>query len=193
MFDSARWATLACLMHTFEFTPIRREDFPLLSLWLATPHVARWWDDDPSLEAIENDYGGCVDGTEPCEVFIAHCNGAAVGLIQRYRFGAYPQYLDGIAHIVQVFADSTGIDYLVGPAEALGKGIGTAMIARFITRTWEDDPVTPQVIVPVHVDNRASWRALERAGLIRIAEGELEPDNRAGTPQHYVYQRLAPD
>lgn len=179
-------------MHTFEFTPIRRKDFHLLSLWLAAPHVARWWDDDPSLDAIENDYGGCVDGTEPCEVFIAHCNGAAVGLIQRYRFGAYPQYLDEIAHIVQVCAHSTGIDYLVGPAEALGKGIGTAMIARFIARTWEDDPVTQEVIVPVHVDNRASWRALERAGFIRIAEGELEPDNRADTPQHYVYQRLAP-
>ncbi len=60
----------------FTFTPLRRCDFSLLSEWLSTPHVARWWDDDPSLAAIEADYGGCVDGTETAEVFIAHCDGA---------------------------------------------------------------------------------------------------------------------
>ena len=72
-------------MRCFEFTPIRRADFPLLNDWLSTAHVARWWHDDPSLDAIESDYGGCVDGTDPAEAFIARCDGAAVGLIQRYR------------------------------------------------------------------------------------------------------------
>jgi aminoglycoside 6'-N-acetyltransferase len=175
-------------MHSFEFTPISRNDFPLLSRWLSTPHVARWWDDDPSIEAIEDDYGGCVDGTEPCEVFIAHFEGDAVGLIQRYRFGAYPQYADELAHIVHVSADTTAIDYLIGPADALGKGIGTAMIAAFIAHIWEHDPFTPAIIVPVHVNNRASWGALERADFIRIAEGELTPDNPADSRSHYLYQ-----
>jgi aminoglycoside 6'-N-acetyltransferase len=175
-------------MHSFEFTPIRRDDFPLLSRWLSTPHVARWWDDDSSLDAIEKDYGACVDGTEPSDVFIAYCNAAAVGLIQRYRFGAYPQYADEIGHLLQVPADTSSIDYLIGPPHALGKGIGTAMIAAFIARTWEDDPVTPGIIVPVHVDNRASWRALERVGFARIAEGELNPDNPIDSRSHYIYQ-----
>lgn len=172
---------------SFEFTPLRREDFSLLSRWLSTPHVARWWDDDPSLDAIESDYGGCVDGTEPCEVFIAHCDGAAVGLIQRYRFGAYPEYIGELAQIVDVSSNSTGIDYLVGPAAALGKGIGTTMIAAFVARTWADDLATPAIVVPVHMDNRASWRALERAGLSRIAEGELKPDNPIDSRSHYIY------
>jgi aminoglycoside 6'-N-acetyltransferase len=177
-------------MRSFEFTPIRRKDFPLLSCWLRTPHVARWWNDDPSPGAIEHDYGGCVDGTEPAEVFIAHCDGAAVGMIQRYRFGAYPQYANDMAHIVDVAADMTSIDYLVGPSHALGKGIGSAMIAAFVARTWADDPATPAIIVPVQADNRASWRALERAGFARIAEGELEPDNPVDSRWHYIY-RLA--
>ncbi len=175
-------------MPLFEFSPIRRKDFPRLSRWLSAPHVARWWDDDPSLAAIENDYGGCIDGTEPAAVFIACCDGAAVGLIQRYRFGAYPQYAQEMAHIVDVPADITSIDYLIGPADALGKGIGTAMIAAFVARTWEDDPATPAIIVPVQVDNRASWRALELAGFARIAEGALTPDNPADSRSHYIYQ-----
>jgi aminoglycoside 6'-N-acetyltransferase len=175
-------------MHSLTFTPITRNDFPLVSRWLSTPHVARWWDDDASPEAIENDYGGCVDGTEPSDVFIAHCNGAAVGLIQRYRFGAYPQYAGEMAHILQVSADFTSIDYLIGPPDTLGKGVGSAMIAAFIARTWEEDPATPGIIVPVQADNRASWRALERAGFARIAEGELEPDNPIDSRSHYIYQ-----
>jgi aminoglycoside 6'-N-acetyltransferase len=176
-------------MFTFEFAPIGRRDFSLLSRWLSTPHVARWWDDDASLGAIESDYGGCVDGTEPCEVFIVRCDNAAVGLIQRYRFGAYPQYIGELAHIVDVSAESTGIDYLVGPVQALGKGIGTAMIAAFAACTWADDTATPAIVVPVHVDNRASWRALERAGFVRIAEGELAPDNPRDSRSHYIYAR----
>jgi aminoglycoside 6'-N-acetyltransferase len=175
-------------MRSFEFSPIVRADFALLSSWLSTPQVARWWDDDPSLDAIEIDYGGCVDGTEPCDLFIARCAGAPVGLIQRYRFGAYPRYLEEVAPILHVPADFTGIDYLIGPADALGKGIGTAMIAAFVARTLDDDPATPGIIVPVQADNRASWRALERVGFVRIAEGELQPDNPIDSRSHYIYQ-----
>lgn len=84
---------MAPIMNTLTFLPIQRRDFPLLGSWLATPHVARWWDDDPALGAIEKDYGPCVDGTEPAEVFIACRDGEALGLIQRYKYKAYPAYL----------------------------------------------------------------------------------------------------
>lgn len=176
-------------MYSFEFAPIGRDDFALLSEWLRTPHVARWWADDSSPGAIESNYGACIDGSEPAAVFIARCDGAGVGLIQRYRIGAYPQYLGEIASIVDIPVGATSIDYLIGPPAALGKGLGTAMIAAFVARTWQDDPATPSVIVPVHADNRTSWRALERAGFVRIAEGELAPDNPTDSRAHYIYQR----
>jgi aminoglycoside 6'-N-acetyltransferase len=176
----------------FEFKPIERNDFPLIATWLATPHVARWWNHDPSLSAIETDFGGCVDGTEPCEVFIALLDRVPVGLIQRYRLGAYPEYIDELAHILQVRPELTSIDYLIGPPEALGKGIGSAMIAALATRTWRDDPGTPAIIVPVQADNQASWRALVRAGFERIAEGELTPDNPIDGTAHYIYELARP-
>lgn len=179
-------------MTAFEFKPIERSDFPLISEWLATPHVARWWNHDPSLPAIEADFGGCVDGTEPCDVFIALLDRIPVGLIQRYRFGAYPQYIDELAHILQVPPQLTSIDYLVGPPDALGKGIGSAMIAALASRTWDDDPATPAIIVPVQADNHASWRSLVRAGFVRIAEGELTPDNPIDDAAHYIYRLARP-
>ena len=176
-------------MPSFEYTLIKRADFALLGEWLSTSHVARWWDDDPSPGAIESGYGGCVDGTEPAEVFIVRCDGAPVGLIQRYRIGAYPQYASDIAGIVELPEDTTSIDYLIGPPNALRKRLGTAMIAAFVARTWQDWPATSSMIVPVHADNRASWRALERAGFVRVAAGELAPDNPIDSRAHYLYQQ----
>ncbi len=178
--------------YAFMFSPIRRRDFALLGQWLATPHVARWWNDDPSPAAIEADYGPCVDGTEPAEVFIAHCDGLPAGLIQRFRFSAYPQYIGELAHILAVPPAATSIDYFIGPPAMLGKGIGTALIAAFVARIWDDDPDTPDIIVPVQADNRASWRALERAGFTRVASGELEPDNPADGREHVIYSAQRP-
>lgn len=164
----------------------------MLSSWLATAHVMRWWHDDPSLAAIEEDYGGCVDGTEPAEVFMAAFDGDAVGLIQRFHFGAYPEYMAELAAVLDVPGEATGIDYLIGPERALGRGVGTAMIAEFVRRTWRDDPVTPAIVVPVHAENRASFGALERAGFKRVAQGELAPDNPLDSTAHFIYRLTRP-
>lgn len=175
-------------MYSFEFKLLRRDDYALVSSWLTTPHVQRWWNHDPSFAAIEEDYGGCVDGTEPAEAFIAHYGGAPAGLIQRYRVGAYPQYMDELGRILHVPANATSIDYLVGPTDVLGKGIGTAMIAAFVARTWMEYADTPAIVVPIQASNRASWRSLERVGFRRVAEGEMEPDNPIDSRAHYIYQ-----
>lgn len=177
-------------MGMLSFRPIARADFPMLSGWLRMPHVARWWDDDACLDAIEEDYGGCIDGSEPAEVFIVGQGGADIGLIQRFRMGAYPDYLNELAPLLAVRPDECSIDYLIGPPEFLGKGLGTDMIATFSHMTLQADPGSPSIVVPVHADNRASWRALARAGYLRAGQGELTPDNPADDRRHFIY-RLA--
>lgn len=175
-------------MSEFDFRRLARNDFSLLSRWLTQPHVARWWDDDPSLDAIEADYGGCIDGTEPAEVFIALREGEPVGFVQRYRLDSYPQYLDELAPVLSVAASALSIDYLIGPPEALGRGWGAAMIVAFAHQLWRDCPDASALIVPVHAGNIASWRALERAGFARAASGLLQPDNPADSKDHYIYR-----
>ncbi len=175
-------------MDSFSFRPLARSDFALLGHWLAQPHVARWWADDSSLAAIEADYGACVDGREPSEVFIAWRDGTPLGLVQRYRLAAWPEYLRELAPIVLVPAGAFSIDYLIDPAEALGRGWGTAMIEAFTEALWQCDANATAIIVPVHVANGASWRALERAGYARIASGQLTPDNPADDREHYLYR-----
>jgi aminoglycoside 6'-N-acetyltransferase len=175
-------------MNKISFCPIARTDFKLVSEWLATPHVARWWAADPSLDAIEAEYGGCIDGTEPSEMFVAHRDGRPIGLIQRYRFDAYPQYIDELAHIMAVHEDAFSIDYFIGPVDVLRQGLGVAMIQAFAVKLWRDCRAATCIIVPTHARNRASWRALERAGFRRVASGALVPDNPGDDAAHVIYQ-----
>jgi len=175
-----------------ELRPLRREDFPLLSRWLAEPLVARWWDDDSSLDAVEAQYGPSVDGADPTAVYLAEHQGRAVGLIQVYGFDAEPGYAAELSTVCSVPAGALSIDYLVGEPSARGRGLGTAMIAAAVARGFADHPDAGEVLVPVAAANEASWRALERAGGTRYAVGELEPDNPVDTRDHVVHRFLRP-
>ena len=53
---------------------------------------------------------------------------------------------------------------------------------------WARYPAARDVVVPVAAGNVGSWRALERAGFTRVAEGPLTPDNPIDPPDHVVYR-----
>jgi aminoglycoside 6'-N-acetyltransferase len=160
----------------------------MLRRWLLTPHVARWWADDSSDEGLEAMYGGCIDGTEPAELFIAEREGRAIGLAQRFRIDAYSHYRNEIAALTDIPAGTSSIDYLIGPEDATGRGWGTELIRAFTTLLWQDDGTTAAIIVPVHAENLRSWRVLERAGFRRVAAGPLTPDNPIDTTDHFIYR-----
>lgn len=174
--------------------PLRRDDLPLVSRWLRDPRVARWWDDDPSAAAVEAHYGPGIDGTDPTEVFIASLPGGGpgepgrpFGLVQRYRLDDEPESRTELSTVLPVPAGAVSIDYLVGEADLQGRGLGPAMIAAVVAGVWRRYPEADDVLVPVAAGNRASWRALEKVGFRRVAEGELVPDNPVDPPDHYVY------
>lgn len=179
-------------MSGYSFRPITRADFPLLGHWLVQPHVQRWWADDPSPQALEKDYGGTVDGTEPADVFIARRDAEPIGLAQRFRLQAYPEYLEQLRPITEVPEGAYSIDYLIGEERWAGRGWGSEMIRAFTQKIWQNDSHASAVIVPVHSLNVASWRALEKAGYRRVASGLLAPDNPADDWSHHIYRANAP-
>lgn len=180
-------------MSPFGFVPVTRGDYPLISSWLRQPHVQRWWCDDPAPEAVEAEYGGVIDGTEPAQVFIAHRCGRPVGLVQCFALAAYPQYAGEIARWTDVPPQAWSLDYFLGDPDALQRGWGTELVGQLTESIWSHTREAAAVIVPVHADNRASWRVLERNGYRRVARGEFEPDNPVDTPEHFVYRLDRPD
>lgn len=168
--------------------PVTEADFPLLGAWLAQPYVARWWNHETSPDAIERDFGPTVRGEEPNEDLLALLDGRPFGLVQRCRIAAYEEYLTPLAAIVPVPDDAMSIDYLIGDPELVGRGMGTRMIRSIVADTWTAHPDATCIIVAVSAANTASWRALESAGLVRVAEGEMEPDNPIDDRRHVVHR-----
>lgn len=138
-------------------------------------------------EAVERDFGPSVDGRDQTQMFVALDDGVPFGLIQRYPIQAYDEYVVELAPVVAVPPGALSVDYLVGDASRRGCGLGAAMIAGLVADSWGAYPAARDVLVPVCVGNTGSWRALERAGFARVAEGELTPDNPVDPRDHYVY------
>lgn len=174
-----------------DFRALARGDFNLLSVWLARPHVEAWWHHDPAPAAVEADFGPSVDGTEPTEFFVVLDGDRPIGLAQRYRIGDHPDWLAALA-VVGSPADSVGIDYLIGEADCVGRGVGPEMIRQIVETIWVRYPAAPLIVVDVEQANRRSWRALEKAGFRRVWAGELDTDEPNVTGPSYLYELVRP-
>ena len=62
------------------------------------------------------------------------------------------------------------------------------MIAAAVEDTWNSYFYAPAVLAAVVAANVASWRALEKAGLKRVAEGPMSPDNPIDDALRYIYR-----
>lgn len=170
------------------FRRLAPAEFPLLGDWLSQPHVKRWWNHETTPQAVERDFGPAARREEPSEDLLAVLDGIPFGLVQCARLADYPDYLAEFAQIVPVPETAVTIDYLIGDPDRVGRGLGTRMIRAALERTWQEYPDAEAVLVAVVAANTASWRALEKAGLRRVASGDMEPDNPVDEPLHHVYR-----
>jgi aminoglycoside 6'-N-acetyltransferase len=173
---------------TFSFRHLARADFAVLGRWLAQPHVARWWNHENSPQAMEADFGAVIDRLDPTDVFIVSLGTQPIGLLQRYTFADNPGYITELAHLIDAPGAALSIDYLIGEADLLSHGLGSAIIRAAVDGIWREYPSAPSIIVPVISANVASWRALERAGFTLAATGWLAPDNPVDDGDHRVYR-----
>lgn len=174
--------------------PLRREDFGLLAGWLDDPEVARWWPDPHRPEDLERHYGPRLAGLDRTEVFIVEVGGIPCGLIQRYRIAEEEEWrraLTATAAVPELGA-SAGIDYLLGRPDARHRGLGTRLIEAFTAAIWEEMPGIDAVVVAVQAANRASWRALERAGYERVWSGMLASADPSDAGPAVVLRRGRP-
>ena len=172
----------------FSFVPLQRSDYPLLSEWLRQPHVAAWWADDPDLAALELQYGDCIDGKEACHGFLACYDQEPIGLVQYFLLAAYPEYAAEIAEHVVIPQGSASMDYMIGVPKLVNRGLGTRMLDAFVKKIFAEasdaSPEVTHILVPTHLDNKASWGVLEKIGFERMVVCKMEPDNPEHSKEH---------
>lgn len=166
---------------------ITAADLPLVSRWLAEPHVAQWWQDPSDLPSVRQAYLPSITGDDPTEVFVIEVAGAPAGLIQRYLIDDDPEWARAVAATRVVDGRAAGIDYLIGEAGLTGRGYGTAAIAAFTTTTLHRYPQAGAVVAAPQQANVASWRALERAGYTRWWSGQLDSADPGDAGPAYLY------
>lgn len=168
--------------------PLIAGDLPMLAEWLREPQVARWWNHETTLEAVERDFGASTRGEEPGEDLLVLLDGRPIGLLQRSAICDYPQDLTKFSAVIEVPVGAVELDYLIADPALRGRGLGSRMIAAAVEDTWNSYSDAPAVLVAVVAANVASWRALEKAGLKRVAEGPMSPDNPIDDALHYIYR-----
>jgi len=163
-----------------------RADLPLLSRWLAAPHVHRWWREPADAESVDAAYAPAIDGADPTELLIAELDGCPIGMVQRYRLADNPEYLRALEPAGAPGA-AAGLDYLIGDPDLTGRGLGTWMIATATAGAWSAYPEITAIVVAVQVDNRRSWRALEKAGYRRLWSGAIDSGDPSDEGPSHVY------
>lgn len=148
--------------------------------------MARWWNHEHTDEAVERDFGPMVDGTEPGENHLVILDGTPIGLIQYSAFADYPEYIEELSTLLSIPEGAVSVDYFIGEPEAVGRGVGTAMLTAFAEHIWSNHPEASCLIVPVSSANHASWRALLGAGFRLVTQGDLQPDNPVDDPSHEI-------
>lgn len=162
---------------------MRRNDFRLAAGWLVEPHVAatEWGTVEATTAGLEAEFGAAVDGTDGMAVFLVSEGERPVGIIQSYRIGDDPEYLDD-RWMVGAPPDEVSMDYLIGEPDAVGRGLGSEMIRRFAAGLWERYPRAPSAIVAVLADTRlpgAPWRKPGSPGSGRARPAPtMEPTNQ---------------
>jgi aminoglycoside 6'-N-acetyltransferase len=103
----------------YQFRSATLADLPMLRLWLAAPHVARWWEEaDPFDEE---------DLADPnLRVWIVMQKNAPFAYLQDYAVHGWPDH-----PFTFLPEGSRGIDLFIGPEGMTGQGHGAAFVAQF--------------------------------------------------------------
>lgn len=137
----------------YTFRPATAQDLPLLSRWLRTPEVVRWWGDpDEELALLTEDLG------EPKMVMrIVSIDGRPFAYAQDYDVRSWPQ-----AHFAALPAGTRAIDTFIGEPDLVGAGHG-ARYLRLLAELLMDEGA-PLVAIDPDLNNLRAQRAYRSAG-----------------------------
>jgi aminoglycoside 6'-N-acetyltransferase len=149
-------------------------DAPILTEWDHLQHVISCTTDDPDA-TIARDAGvwenELASPTPHWEHLVAEVNGRPVGAMLIIDPALEPTHYWG-----DIEPDLRAIDIWIGPAGALGRGYGTAMMTQAIDRCFADPAVRAIVIDPL-ASNSDAHRFYQRLGFRTVGPRRFGEDD----------------
>lgn len=149
--------------------PVEPGDLDAVVRWRSAPHVARWFGQFDL--AARHRLAARLTGDDAVAVLVITVGDRDVGYVEHYRLAD----VDAAANTMAFAgADAMGIDYVIGDAGMIGRGVGTRAIWSAASYLAAHDPGLCWVVADPEADNPASIRALAKAGFVEL--GRLNPD-----------------
>lgn len=159
---------------TVRLRPATVDDAATLAAWDREPHVIACSSDDPLLEVA---FGGpdwtdeLTNSAYELDYRIAEVNGQPVGVLAICDPHTEPSRYWG-----QIEPNLRAIDIWIGPAEWLGRGVGTRMMTQIVDECFAEPGVSAIVIDPLN-SNTAAHRFYQRLGFVVEGRRMFEEDD----------------
>ena len=149
------------------FRPVATADLPLLGRWMQGPHWRQWWG-EPAVEL-----GYIVDmlaGRDTTRPFIFETDGTPAGYIEMWRIdeARLEPWLSDAPWLMWLPDDAVGVDLSIGEEACLGKGLGSAALARFVAMLRAEGHHT--IVIDPDPANGRAIGACRRAGFRPIPQ-----------------------
>jgi aminoglycoside 6'-N-acetyltransferase len=144
-------------------------DLPVVAGWMRQPHVAGWWLEGSTLEKEPDDCARSVRGEQPTNILVVLEDDRPIGWCQWYRYAHYPDDAPAIGASL----DEIGIDYAIGEQDAIGRCLGTQLIAALVQEVRSELP-DARFIVDPSAANLSSRRVLEHNGFTFVGERSVD-------------------
>jgi RimJ/RimL family protein N-acetyltransferase len=147
------------------FEPVAEKDYPLLRRWLNAPHIREWWG-DPETELVH--IVDMVEGRDTTRPYIFHVDGAPTGYIQVWRIGPHQTeaWSKDNPWLMELPPRAVGVDLSIGEADMLAKGIGSAVLRRFVAMLKAEGHTA--IIIDPDPKNSRAVRAYAKAGFTPV-------------------------
>jgi len=174
-------------MSEITFRSFDRADYPLLARWRRDRAWLTWWGPARSADELEDDYGPCIDGTEPTLMSVAAVGGREFALVETYRIADHADWSEKVS-----IAGAAGIDYGIGQAADRGHGLGKRLLVALVADTFDENGDCDSIVAVPKTANLASCRALESVGFSLMRTEEIEGEYpSSGTSSVYKLDRVA--
>lgn len=149
------------------FRPLHEDDFTDLHAWLNRPHLRRFFQKRPvTLAEVAAKYAPRVRGGTPTRCHLALLHGRPFGYLQCYRIADHPAWAALIGE-----ARGIGVDLAIFEPELLGKGLGRAMLGRYLRDVaFPLFPGENACFIAHEILNEAGWRTSLSVGFTALRD-----------------------